>query len=232
LVFAFAMGVLEGIVAIYLRDIYYPEGFSFPLIPLPSRAVLIEITREAATIMMLAAVGYVAGRSGMERLALFVYVFGVWDIVYYGTLLLVIGWPPSLMTWDVLFLIPVTWLGPVLAPLVCSCTMMVLTVSVERRLAQRAVVTATPVEYVACLAGAALILLSFLWESGRLIIGGGFLSRLLTLAEDPGFRDVVSRHVPTDYPWSLFIAGEGLILFSIFAFLYRTRSPTMVKETG
>lgn len=223
LVFAFAMGVLEGIVAIYLRDLYYPDGFFFPLAPLSSRTVLIEMIREATTIMMLAATGYIAGRSGMERLALFVYIFGIWDIVYYGTLLAILGWPPSLLTWDVLFLIPVTWLGPVLAPLICSCTMIVLTLSVERRLGQGVAVTAAPVEYAACLTGAMLILLSFLWEYGRLIIGGGLLSRFLTLAEDPQFREMVSRHVPIDYHWSLFIAGEGLILLSILLFFSRTR---------
>jgi hypothetical protein len=223
LVFAIAMGILEGIVAIYLRDLYYPGGFFFPLTPLSSRAVAIESLREAATIVILAAVGYIAGKSLMERFSLFVYIFGIWDIVYYATLLFVIQWPSSFFTWDVLFLIPVTWLGPVLAPLVCSCTMILLTLSVERRLAQGTVVRPGPLEYIPCLIGAALILLSFLWEYGRLIIGGGFLPRLLTLADDPQFHEVISRHVPASYHWSLFLVGEGLILFSIILLFYRTR---------
>jgi hypothetical protein len=223
LIFAVAMGVLEGIVAIYLRDLYYPKGFVFPLTPLSSRTVLIESLREAATIFMLAAIGHVAGRSLIERFSLFVYVFGVWDIVYYGTLLLIIQWPSSLLTWDVLFLIPVTWLGPVLAPLVCSCTMIILTLSIQRRLSQGVFVSPAPLEYIACLVGSTLIFLSFIWEYGRLIIGGGFLPRFLTLADDPQFREVISRHVPTTYHWSLLIVGEGFIFLSIVLLLHRTR---------
>jgi hypothetical protein len=223
LVFAVAMGVLEGIVAIYLRDLFFPAGSLFPLTLLSSRTVLIESIREAATIIMLAAVAFVAGRSLVERFALFVYVFGIWDIVYYGTLFCSIGWPSSLLDWDVLFLIPVVWLGPVLAPLICSWTMIILALSIECRLTQGVVVRPALQESLACLFGAMLILLSFLWEYGRLIIEGGFLPRLLTLAGDPQFREVVSRYVPTTFYWWLFLAGDGLILLSILLLLYRTR---------
>ena len=35
------------------------------------------------------------------------------------------GWPPSLLTWDILFLIPVPWIGPVLAPVLVSVGLIV-----------------------------------------------------------------------------------------------------------
>ena len=34
LLYAVAMGYLEAAVVVYLRAIYYPEGFSFPLKPM------------------------------------------------------------------------------------------------------------------------------------------------------------------------------------------------------
>jgi membrane protein implicated in regulation of membrane protease activity len=53
-------------------------------------------------------------------------MFAIWDIFYYIFLWLLIGWPESFFTWDILFLLPVTWVGPVLAPVINSLTMIVL----------------------------------------------------------------------------------------------------------
>ena len=50
-------------------------------------------------------------------------VFGAWDLSFYASLKVLIGWPASLMTWDLLFLIPVPWVGPVLAPSIVSITL-------------------------------------------------------------------------------------------------------------
>src|SRR5258708_38763230 len=46
----------------------------------------------------------------------FLLLFGIWDLVYYAILRLLTGWPGSLATWDILFLIPLPWVGPVWAP--------------------------------------------------------------------------------------------------------------------
>ena len=54
-----------------------------------------------------------ARRRAWARFGAFCVVFGVWDIVYYLELRGAIGWPESLGTWDVLFLVPAPWLGPV-----------------------------------------------------------------------------------------------------------------------
>ena len=117
------MAYLESAIVVYLRRLYYPQGFNFPLVIIDMPTLLLEIGREAATIVMLATVGIAAGRTKVGKFAYFLYVFGVWDIFYYIWLKAFLDWPASLFTWDVLFLIPVPWVGPVLAPVTVALTM-------------------------------------------------------------------------------------------------------------
>ena len=74
---------------------------------------------------MLAAAGLAIAGNFRQWLAGFMISFGVWDIFYYVFLRLLIGWPESLMTWDLLFLLPVPWVGPVIAPVLVSLSMIV-----------------------------------------------------------------------------------------------------------
>jgi len=120
--FGVAFGYLEGAVVVYLRTIYYPGGFGFPLALPEDRILGVELGREVATLIMLWAVARLAGRSGWDRFGVFAFLFGVWDIVFYAALWLALGWPESLLTWDVLFLVPLVWTGPVItALLVAGC---------------------------------------------------------------------------------------------------------------
>jgi hypothetical protein len=123
LAFAVAMGFLEAAVVVYLRELYYPSGFAFPLVPLPRHIAITELFREASTIIMLVAAGAIAGKTNLQRFAWFLFSFGIWDIFYYVFLYLTLGWPASLTTWDILFLIPVPWVGPVWAPCLISLLM-------------------------------------------------------------------------------------------------------------
>jgi len=118
--YAVAMAYVESAAVVYLRGIYYPHGFEFPLTPMSPSMAAIEIGREAAPIVMLLGVAALAGEDRWERFLAFCFSFGVWDLFYYGWLWTFIRWPPSLFTWDVLFLIPVPWAGPVLAPVLIS----------------------------------------------------------------------------------------------------------------
>ncbi|MBN1197953.1 MAG: hypothetical protein JXA23_01285, partial [Bacteroidales bacterium] len=124
--FAISMGFLETAVVVYLREIFYPEGFDFPLKVIEGKVATTEILREAATILMLFTVSMVAARRWIIRFAWFIFLFAVWDIFYYVFLWLILGWPESLFTWDILFLIPTTWVGPVIAPVINSLTMILL----------------------------------------------------------------------------------------------------------
>ena len=121
--FVVAMAYVEAALVVCLRRALSidPLGLS----PLREPASLggvgpIEFGREAATLVMLCAVGWLGGRTG---LAWGLVAFGIWDVWYYGWLWIFSGWPPSLGTWDLLFLIPVPWVGPVWAPLVVSAAL-------------------------------------------------------------------------------------------------------------
>jgi hypothetical protein len=132
-VFAGAFGLVEASVVIYLRELYYPLGFSFPLIPMPVTHLGIELVREGATIVMLIAVGVLAGSRQWERFGFFLVAFGAWDILFYAWLRVATGWPTSLTEWDVLFLLPLPWIGPVYAPLTIAMLMIVLGAAVAYR---------------------------------------------------------------------------------------------------
>lgn len=122
-VFAFAMAMawVEAAAVFYLRTVVGRID-PYQSIPLPMRGQLgeIELIREAATLIMLAGIGWLAGTNWRARLGYGVVAFGVWDIWYYIFLRQMTGWPSSLLDWDVLFLIPLPWWGPVIAPVSIS----------------------------------------------------------------------------------------------------------------
>ena len=123
---AVSMAFVESAVVIYLRELYYPAGFDFPMVSMPGRIALTEILREIATLIMLLAMGFLAGKNARQRFAWFIYSFAIWDLFYYVFLKLVLDWPSSWFTWDILFLVPIVWTGPVLAPVLVSLTMIIL----------------------------------------------------------------------------------------------------------
>jgi hypothetical protein len=89
----------------------------------------IEMSREAATIIMLAAIGILAGTTWAERGLFFLWTFAFWDLFYYLSLYILIRWPPKLTTTDVLFLIPRPWIAPVWFPVsVAALTIMIITI--------------------------------------------------------------------------------------------------------
>jgi hypothetical protein len=123
-VFAMAMAWVESAVVFYLRtminriDPYQP----YPL-PVVGNLGQAEMVREAATLVMLLTVGILAGRNWRSRLGYTAIAFGVWDICYYVFLRKMCGWPRSLLDWDILFLLPLPWWGPVLAPVLIALLM-------------------------------------------------------------------------------------------------------------
>ena len=221
-IFAGAMGILEAAVVVYLRQIYYPSGFVFPMVPIPGRMFSVELIREAATIVMLACAGGLAGRTPLRKFAYFIFAFGAWDIVYYAGLKLFLGWPPSLLTWDVLFLIPVTWLGPVLAPVICALTMLLFSLCVVAPGEKGYEPKIGPAQWGLMSLGAVLIFCTFVWDYTKLIVQNGLSSVLFTPAGGESFRQVLSQYVPVHYNWWLFCLGEILILSGIASFFKRS----------
>jgi len=210
--FAIAMGLLESAVVIYMRELLYPGGFSFPLSPIPERLAVTELLRELATLVMLVGVGVVAGRNFPERFAWFIFSFGVWDIFYYVFLKLLIGWPTSMLTWDLLFLIPVTWTGPVVTPVVCSMLMITLALVILRRTGKSPTFRISPLSWVILIAGAMVVFLSFITDYTRFILHSFTLRELWSLPSKQALFDLSVQYIPFSFPWMIFAAGSAVII--------------------
>lgn len=123
-VFAAAMAWMESATVMYLRTLIGRiEPYQAAPLPISVGLGETEIVREAATLVMLLTVGLLAGRTRRSRLAYAMIAFGVWDILYYVFLAIISAWPRSLLDWDVLFLIPLPWWGPVIAPVSIAALM-------------------------------------------------------------------------------------------------------------
>lgn len=214
-IFAVAMGLVEGVVVIYVRELYYPEGFAFPLKLLPAPLLNAEMIREAATLIMLVAVGIIAGRNSLQKLFYFLFVFGVWDITYYGALKLLLSWPPSLLTRDLLFLIPVSWMGPVLAPLINSLTMILIALLLIGRQEKGYYVRMRLPDWILMIGGALIILYTYLADYLQLVWRSGILSPARSPEATERLTEMVSSYIPGHYRWLLFIIGEALIVAAI-----------------
>lgn len=208
--FGISFGYVEAAVVVYLRAIYDPirqhlhpdrqPNELFPLIspqqladagPENPRRLAIEIGREAATMAMLAGIALACGRNFAERLPAFAIAFGVWDISFYAFLKLMIHWPGSLATWDILFLIPLPWVAPVWAPMLVALTMIVCGLFSLRFGGLRC----SPLHGLGILAGAIVIGLAFVWD----------------------FRNTTAGGLPNPFNWPLFLAGEAIGLTGFLA---------------
>ena len=212
--FAIAMGFLEAAVVVYMREILYPGGFSFPLSPVPISLAVTEIFREVATLVMLVSIGFLAARKFSTGFAWFIYSFAIWDIFYYVFLKAILGWPESLLTWDVLFLIPTTWTGPVLTPVLVSLTMILLAM-VILVYAERGRETRIPGKiWTVLILGSLIIVFAWILDYSRFMLDHLSLFEMLDV-KNPEVLRIATLYEPLRFPWGLFATGEGLILVSI-----------------
>jgi hypothetical protein len=130
--FGIAMAHLEGVVVVYLRKVLGlldSESNKESVKDFPKRYLYIEMTREAATIIMLLVIAFLVGETWVERGVLFLWTFAFWDLFYYFSLYILIKWPPKLTTIDVLFLIPKPWIAPVWLPVgISSLTIIIIVI--------------------------------------------------------------------------------------------------------
>lgn len=218
---------VEAAIVVYLRTIYepvrarlHPETPAYELFPLitpeqlaaesaPVRDLLpIEVIREAATLLLLAAAGMAVSHNGRQWVAAFAVGMGTWDIFFYVFLKLLIGWPASLLTWDVLFLIPAPWASPVAAPILVASSMIaggLLLLYVE---SNGGVFYTTAKHWMGLVAGAAIVLASFLWDTPRLVAGG----------------------TPRSFPWGVFMVGEAIGVAAFAHAYWRSRSGRSLEE--
>jgi hypothetical protein len=166
--FAVAIGYFEAAVVVYLRALLYPDGFSFPLRDISTRLIVIELFREAATIVILVTVAALSGRRFWERFGFFLIIFGAWDIFYYVWLKATIDWPLTILDWDVLFLIPAPWLAPVVAPMSIAILMIAIGISVTGLFRKGYNFRPTSVTWALAVSGTIMILYSFMRDYGAM----------------------------------------------------------------
>ena len=186
-VFAIAMAWVEAASVFYIRALV-DRIEPYQANPLPMNGALgnVELCREAATLIMIGTLGLLAGRSWRDRGGYAAVAFGVWDIFYYVFLRLICGWPRTLLDWDILFLLPLPWWGPVLAPVSIALLMIVWGTLTVR---QRDVVAEARWTWALGWTGIVLALAVFMIDAWRAL---------------PGGRDAVLRVLPTAFNWPLF----------------------------
>lgn len=221
--FSVAMGMLESSVVIYLRELYYPGGFQFPIRATSYTVAVTELIRELATMVMLFTIGIIAGKNRQERFAWFIYSFAIWDIFYYLFLYLIIGWPSSLMDWDILFLLPMMWTGPVWAPLLLSTLMIVLAFSILNfsNLHQNAHLKLQ--EWALLITGSIIVIIAFCKD---------FYITITTLCPFVPVSELffskhsgayAAKYVPKSFDITVFTIGTGLIFAGVCIYVLRNR---------
>ena len=192
--FAIAMAWVESASVYYIRALVDRiEPYQVNPLPINDTLGYVELWREAATLVMIATLGVLAGRTWRCRAGYAALAFGAWDIFYYVFLRLISGWPRTLLDWDILFLLPLPWWGPVLAPVSIALVMIL-----WGTLATQSDDGATGARWPWTLGwiGIVLALAVFMIDAWRAL---------------PGGRDAVLRVLPTRFNWPLFWVALVLI---------------------
>ncbi len=208
-IFAIAMGYMESAVVVYLREIYYPEGFDFPLKPISQNIAITEILREAATLIMLIIAGIFAGRTKTEKFGFFIYCFAIWDIFYYIFLKLLLDWPASLLTWDILFLIPTTWVGPVLGPIINSLTMILLAILISYFTNVSKSVKILRTEWTLLITGSVIIIISYIEDYMDFMLEKFSFLELFDGSKMDLLNEYAQNYQPVSFAWWIFISWGG-----------------------
>lgn len=188
IIWGIGFALIEAAVVVYLRKIYYPTGFQFPVAPVDWDIAGVEIAREAATLIVMWAVAELSQVRFQQKLAVFMVLFGIWDFFYYLFLKIISGWPESLATLDVVFLIPRPWVGPIWAPVLISLGLVYAGVSVLRDAEKGVAIRYDKKFWFLEIAAGVVIIASFLQAGAHLI----------------------SETTPDPFPWYLFLAGFGV----------------------
>jgi len=217
-VFAIAFAWVESAVVVYLREIYSGGVFKFPLVVVWEEGkhiidplIRIEFGREIATIVMFVAVGWVTGKSKLQRFCFFMIAFGIWDIFYYIWLYIMVGWPESLMSWDLLFYVPLPWVGPVITPLLIAVTMVGAGSLIIYYYKKGCVISWRWYDMAIELGCGVLIIVAFCWDWKNIL-------------QVPG--DITRSGVPNPFAWWLYLPAY---LFSIIYFAIRLKQILSVK---
>ncbi len=196
--FAAAFAWVEAAAVTYLRvHIGRVEPYQADPLPITNSLGQIELVRELATLIMLLSIGHLAGRDRRTRLAYAILAFGAWDIFYYLFLRIQLGWPRTLTDWDVLFLLPLPWWGPVIAPMI---------IAVILAFASSLIALFDRTDFQLCPTSKAWLL----------FIPGAFLALIVFMQDAlralPHGEEAVRAALPTSFAWPFF--GLALLLMS------------------
>jgi hypothetical protein len=223
-IFAIAMGFLESAVVVYLRNIYYPAGFAFPLKIMDVNIAVTEIFREFATLIMLAGIGIIAGRSRLERFGFFIFAFGIWDIFYYVFLYVLLGWPESLFTWDILFLLPTTWVGPVLAPVINAFSMMIFGALIWYFKSNERSMGLKKREWILLILGSLIVVWAYIEDYVNYLHKEFSWNEILFPSDSGRLMQVATTYVPMEFNWWIFGIGQLMIMWAIGLWYFSHRS--------
>ena len=202
MIFAVGMANVEAAAVIYIRNLH---GDIDPLTTTLDSAIrdygVIELIREAATMVMLLAVGWLAGGNIFGRLGYFIAAFGAWDIGYYVWLRVFTGWPETLLDTDILFLIPLPWWGPVLTPVLIAALMIAIGAILAARAERNAVFDPPAWAPALALIGMFVLLFAFMEPA------------IFAL---PGGPEHVFSFIPTSFNWPVYLVGYAAAAIGSF----------------
>ena len=217
-VFAIGMAWVEAACVYYLR-VMVDRLDPYQANPLPIQGIMehVELVREAATLIMLLTIGALAGRTRHTRIAYATIAFGVWDIFYYVFLNVVCGWPRSLFDWDLLFLLPLPWWGPVLAPVCIAVLMIVWGTLVSQSSVSDPATSVTPAAWCSSSLGVSLALYVFMADALHVVAQGVEATRTV---------------LPNAFNWWAFIAALALMAAPVAQIVWRMHLASGPSKAG
>ncbi|MBN2542492.1 hypothetical protein JXI42_06465 [bacterium] len=201
------MGYFESTIVVYLRELFYPAGFQFPMVKISETLLFVEIGREFFSLIMILTVALLSSENKWKRFANFMFIFAIWDITFYLWLRLFLHWPSSVFTWDLLFLLPVPWAGPVIAPLLISLTMILGWLIINLRIKTLNEYKFPAMFWVLEILGVSALLISFM----------------------DNFTIIINYEIPQSFNWATF-AGGWILSFGTFVF-YISTNKLLKKRT-
>ena len=200
-VFSIAMAYLEAAVVVYLRRVYGITDLILQVPPFDAQIAAIEVGRELATLVMLLCIGWIAGETFQSRVSFAFITFGLWDIFYYVWLRVFMGWPQSILEPDLLFLIPLPWWGPVLAPVLIALLMVIGGIFAVIKVEKNKPLHIDAWSWVCLIAGVLILLYTFMADA------------LIALPADPS---TLSSLKPTHFNWPVYSLGFSLSVIALW----------------
>lgn len=195
------MAYLESAVVVYLRRLYGISELNQALVSMDTQIIYIEVGREIATLIMLFMAAFLTGKTIPARVGYFLLLFGTWDIFYYIWLRVFIGWPAGWLDTDLLFMLPLPWWGPVLAPMLIAVLMVLMGISLVRADGMRKVVRPGKIGWVALILGVLIDMYVFMADA---------------IAALPANMNTLAHVQMSQFKWPIYLLGLVMIFFFFY----------------